>query len=61
MIAQSFRMDVVAEGIELLEQVSPLIAMNCQYGQGYLFSKPLDSEAASKFLSDQCLEVGNRE
>lgn len=52
-LAHTLRMDVVAEGIEFLEQVSPLIAMRCQYGQGYLFSKPLNSEAASKFLSNQ--------
>ena len=56
-LAHTLKMDVVAEGIELLEQVSPLIALNCQYGQGYLFSRPLDSEAASKFLSNQCLEI----
>ncbi len=60
-LAQTLRMDVVAEGIELLEQVSPLIALNCQYGQGYLFSRPLDSEAAGNFLTNQWLEIGSRE
>ncbi|MCP2728808.1 EAL domain-containing protein [Limnofasciculus baicalensis] len=60
-LAHTLKMDVVAEGIELLEQVSPLIAMKCQYGQGYLFSRPLDSEAAGNFLSNQWLEIGSRE
>jgi EAL domain-containing protein (putative c-di-GMP-specific phosphodiesterase class I) len=46
-------MDVVAEGIEVLEQVSPLIALQCEYGQGYLFSKPVDSEAARALLMAQ--------
>lgn len=56
-LAHTLRMDVVAEGIELLEQVDPLIAMKCQYGQGYLFSKPLDSEEAGKLLSRQWVEI----
>ncbi|MBW4546301.1 MAG: EAL domain-containing protein [Symplocastrum torsivum CPER-KK1] len=49
-LAQTLSMDVVAEGIELLEQVSPLIALQCEYGQGYFFSKPVDSEAARAML-----------
>jgi EAL domain-containing protein (putative c-di-GMP-specific phosphodiesterase class I) len=51
-------MDVVAEGIEVLEQVSPLIALQCEYGQGYFFSKPLDSEAARELLMTQWLQRG---
>lgn len=49
-LAQTLSMDVVAEGIELSEQVSPLIALQCEYGQGYFFSKPVDSERASELL-----------
>ncbi|NEQ27030.1 MAG: EAL domain-containing protein, partial [Microcoleus sp. SIO2G3] len=49
-LAQTLSMDVVAEGIEVLEQVSPLIALQCEYGQGYFFSKPVDSEAARAML-----------
>ena len=45
-LAQTLSMDVVAEGIEVSEQVSPLLALQCEYGQGYFFSKPVDSEAA---------------
>jgi len=33
-------MIVVAEGVETLEQYTILLDMNCQFGQGYLFSKP---------------------
>lgn len=50
MLAQTLSMDVVAEGIEDSEQVSPLIALQCEYGQGYFFSKPVDSESASALL-----------
>ena len=49
-LAQTLSMDVVAEGIEVSEQVSPLLALQCEYGQGYFFSKPVDSEAARVLL-----------
>ena len=49
-LAQTLSMDVVAEGIEVSEQVSPLLALQCEYGQGYFFSKPVDSEAARALL-----------
>ncbi|NER51314.1 MAG: EAL domain-containing protein [Symploca sp. SIO1A3] len=51
-LAQTLGMDVVAEGIEVQEQVNPLIELRCEYGQGYLFSKPLDSEAAEGLLKN---------
>ncbi|NES18961.1 MAG: EAL domain-containing protein [Symploca sp. SIO3E6] len=51
-LAQTLGMDVVAEGIEVQEQVNPLIELRCQYGQGYLFSKPLDSDAAEGLLKN---------
>lgn len=35
---------VIAEGIENEKQLSYLKKMNCHYGQGYLFSKPLSVE-----------------
>jgi len=35
---------VTAEGIELEEQIKHLLNINCDYGQGYYFSKPLTSE-----------------
>lgn len=49
-LAQDLKMDVVAEGIELSEQVSSLIALQCDYGQGNFFSKPVGSEAAEALL-----------
>jgi diguanylate cyclase (GGDEF)-like protein len=59
-LAQTLSMDVVAEGIELLEQVSPLIALQCEYGQGYFFSKPVDSEAARAMLIAESHQRGWR-
>ncbi|HEY9597221.1 MAG TPA: EAL domain-containing protein, partial [Cyanophyceae cyanobacterium] len=57
-LAQTLSMDVVAEGIEVSEQVSPLIALQCEYGQGYFFSKPLDSEGASELLRKESQKRG---
>jgi diguanylate cyclase (GGDEF)-like protein/PAS domain S-box-containing protein len=43
-------MNVVAEGVETPEQVAQLKDLNCHYGQGYWFSKPMNSEAMTEFL-----------
>jgi Amt family ammonium transporter len=40
-LAHRLKMTVVAEGVETEEQLAILLEMNCQFGQGYLFSKPL--------------------
>ena len=50
-LARDLGIDVVAEGVETAEQLAQLRALGCNYGQGYLFSKPLDSEAAGKFIA----------
>ena len=57
-LAQTLSMDVVAEGIEVSEQVSPLIALQCEYGQGYFFSKPVDSDAAGALLMAEWKQRG---
>ncbi|OCQ95315.1 diguanylate phosphodiesterase [Oscillatoriales cyanobacterium USR001] len=49
-LAQGFGMDVVAEGIETLEELETLRSLGCEQGQGYLFSKPLDSQVATQLL-----------
>lgn len=49
-IADKMRMKAVAEGIETIEQLQQLKALNCDCGQGYFFAKPLDVEQATKLL-----------
>ncbi|HLO48075.1 MAG TPA: EAL domain-containing protein [Kamptonema sp.] len=49
-LAHSFGMDVVAEGIETLEQLEKIRSLGCECGQGYLFSKPVDSQTATQLL-----------
>jgi diguanylate cyclase (GGDEF)-like protein/PAS domain S-box-containing protein len=50
-MASNLRLDVVAEGVETLEQVSLLKRLNCKYAQGYYFSKPLSAEGTTALLS----------
>ena len=37
-------MDVVAEGVETVEQMKRLRDMNCKIVQGYLFDRPMPKE-----------------
>ena len=50
-LARNLKMEVIAEGVETLEQAVELRAMNCEYGQGYYFSKALNANSAVRFLS----------
>ena len=49
-LARSLKLKVVAEGIETREQLDCLTELGCQYGQGYLFSKPVTAIEATKLL-----------
>ncbi len=49
-LAEGLSMDVTAEGIETAEQVRDLRNLECQYGQGYFFFKPLTKEDARAVL-----------
>lgn len=49
-LAHVLGFDVVAEGIETQEIEDLLREMGCDYGQGYLFSKPVSSEEFRQLL-----------
>ncbi|MGI2901933.1 EAL domain-containing protein [Tolypothrix sp. VBCCA 56010] len=49
-LADKLGMDVTAEGVETQEQLALLRKLNCEYGQGYFFSRPLDSSAAEALI-----------
>ncbi len=51
MLAQNLGMDIVAEGVETQEQLAQLQSFNCEYGQGYLFSRPTNAETAATLLA----------
>ena len=50
-LAHSLRMDVIAEGVETVDQRDALQALECGYGQGYLFSKPLAEPQARELIA----------
>src|SRR5580700_4787808 len=49
-LARNLGMDVVAEGAETAEEIEHLKALDCDFSQGYFFSKPVDSEQADNLL-----------
>lgn len=50
-LGQTLNLDVVAEGIETEPQLKLLKQLQCRYGQGYLFSRPLPVTKIQPFQS----------
>ena len=40
-LAQNLNMNVIAEGVELITELSDIKDMECQYAQGYYFARPM--------------------
>lgn len=49
-MAKKLNLEVVCEGVETLEQVEFLREINCDYAQGYYYSKPIPQEDFNKML-----------
>jgi PAS domain S-box-containing protein/diguanylate cyclase (GGDEF)-like protein len=52
-LAHNLGMSVTAEGIETAQQLAQLKALQCERGQGYFFSKPLDKGASEQLILAQ--------
>jgi EAL domain-containing protein (putative c-di-GMP-specific phosphodiesterase class I) len=52
-MATSMGMRIIAEGIERQEQSDALRGVGCEYGQGYLFARPLSSADCEELLARQ--------
>ncbi len=50
-LAKSLNMKVIAEGVETQEQAAALQALDCDYGQGHVFSKPLSGKEVGELLA----------
>ena len=50
-MAKNLHLDVIAEGVETAEQLALLQKLQCKYGQGYYFSKPVSAESAAALLA----------
>jgi diguanylate cyclase (GGDEF)-like protein len=51
-LAKSLNMDIVAEGVESLDQLKLLRELGCEYGQGYLFARPMPNDEATSLLKE---------
>jgi EAL domain-containing protein (putative c-di-GMP-specific phosphodiesterase class I) len=49
-MAHSLHMDVIAEGVDRVEQLEALRACGCDQIQGFYFSRPLDAAACADYL-----------
>ena len=50
-LARNRNIEVIAEGVETAGQLAQLQALDCEHGQGYYFSRPLDVEKMGMLLS----------
>jgi diguanylate cyclase (GGDEF)-like protein/PAS domain S-box-containing protein len=50
-LAHSLNIDVIAEGLETMEQLRQLQIKQCQHAQGYIFSQPLDSKSVDTLIA----------
>lgn len=51
-LAHMLDMDVIAEGIETTSQLAQLKLLQCEYGQGFFFSKPLSKKNAEALIAN---------
>ncbi len=51
-LARGLELDVVAEGIETVEQLAFLNGHGCRFGQGYLFGRPVPADEFSRLYLD---------
>lgn len=51
-LAKTLQLNVVAEGIESIHQLHQLQILGCEYGQGFLFSRPIPVSEIEKMFED---------
>jgi diguanylate cyclase (GGDEF)-like protein/PAS domain S-box-containing protein len=49
-LAKNLGIDVIAEGIETEQQLNQLQELDCDFGQGFFFSRPMNAQAAEQFI-----------
>lgn len=51
-LGRAFRRDIVAEGVETLEQGAMLLLLGCQLAQGYAIARPMPAESLLPWLDE---------
>jgi len=57
-LAHGLNLQVIAEGIEAGTHLDRLRKFGCEFGQGYLFSQPLEADTAQQLLRQHNLRAG---
>jgi diguanylate cyclase (GGDEF)-like protein/PAS domain S-box-containing protein len=57
-LAHNLSIEVIAEGVETEAQRCRLAALSCEFGQGFYFSRPIDSTAAEELLAASSQKSG---
>ena len=60
-MAHKLNLKVIAEGIETWDQFELLQEIGCDFGQGYLFSKPVPAEGLNKLLEEDTIYLPEKE
>jgi diguanylate cyclase (GGDEF)-like protein/PAS domain S-box-containing protein len=58
-LAKTLKMDVIAEGIEVDFHLEKLKSLQCQYGQGYYFAKPLSVLDAQEYIKNHLIAISD--
>lgn len=56
-LADAFKLDVVAEGVETPAAAEALLDLDCRRAQGFLLSRPLESAAMESLLLRRCVPM----
>lgn len=57
-LADTMKLEVIAEGVETLGQCEVLAEIGCQRYQGFLFAKPMPADQIPGALMDHSLQKG---
>ena len=57
----SLGLEVVAEGVEVAEQIHALRSLRCARGQGFFFSQPVDAETMGRMMTTKALPIKNED
>ena len=50
-MAKALKLEVLAEGIETMEQANLLLSQGCSKGQGYMYSKPVPARSIEDLIA----------
>jgi diguanylate cyclase (GGDEF)-like protein len=59
-LGQTLKLEIVAEGVEHAEQLGWLQSRNCDLGQGFLFSEPIDADDLTRLLRERAQSGSER-